>query len=127
LWAGGGTVHPPRPRDYSEALPKKKRRGAMKLILTDKLKNERLMVFEDLNLESHRTREVVDLLQSLNVEKKVLLVDDKENRNLFLGSRNLRSAKMVPATGVNVFDLLNHDFLMISKQAILDLQEVLKK
>jgi large subunit ribosomal protein L4 len=127
LWAGGGTVHPPKPRDYSESFPKKKRRGAMKLILTDKLKSDRLMVVENLELDSHRTRDFTDLLKKLKIEGKVLLVDGKDNRNLYLSSRNLQKAKMVPTGSINVYDLLNHELLLISKQAVLDLQEVLKK
>jgi large subunit ribosomal protein L4 len=127
LWAGGGTVHPPQPRDYTEGFPKKKRRGAMKLILTDKVKNDRILVFENLDLESHRTKDFSALLQKLDVPNKVLLVDGKDNRNLYLSSRNLKNAKMVSTSGVNVYDLLNHEVLLISKQAVLDLQEVLKK
>ena len=111
----------------NEGFPKKKRRGAMKLILTDKVKNDRLMVFENLDLESHRTKDFSALLQKLEIPNKVLLVDGKDNRNLYLSSRNLKNAKMVPTSGVNVYDLLNHEVLLISKQAVLDLQEVLKK
>jgi large subunit ribosomal protein L4 len=127
LWAGGGTVHPPKPRDYSEALPKKKRRGAMKLVLTDRLKNERLLVFDNLNLETPRTKEFVSLLKTLGIEQKVLLIDGKQNRNLYLGSRNIKSAKLVSSDGVNIYDLLNHELLIFSKSAVLELQEVLKK
>jgi len=127
LWAGGGTVHPPKPRNYTEAFPKKKRRGAMKLILTDKLKNERLFVFENLDLDSHRTRDFMNFLDLLKIDKKVLLVDSRENRNLYLGSRNVPNAKMVPSSGVNVMDLLSHELLMMSRKALEELQEVLKK
>jgi large subunit ribosomal protein L4 len=127
LWAGGGTVHGPSPRDYSQALPKKKRRGAVKLVLTDKLKNDQLYVVDDLSVDSHKTKDVLDLLQGLNLEGKVLVVDSKENRNLYLGSRNLQAVKMVPAGGVNIYDLLKHESLLISKSALMELQEVLQR
>lgn len=127
LWRGGGSVHGPQPRSYAQALPKKKRRGAMRLVLTDKLKNEKLLVFEDLNLESHKTGEFVTWLKTFQVGSKVLLVDGPENRNLFLGSRNVPAVKTVTTGGVNIYDLVNHDVLMISKQAVEELQEVLQR
>lgn len=127
LWAGGGTVHGPTPRDYSESFPRKKRRGAVKLVLSDKLRNDRLVVTEDLELGSNRTRDFVDVLKQLELNDKVLIVDEGQNQNLYLGSRNLQRVKMVNTGGVNVYDLLNCDHLLISKQALLKLQEALQK
>jgi large subunit ribosomal protein L4 len=127
LWRGGGTVHGPQPRDHSQALPKKKRRGAMRLVLSDKLRNDRLRVFEDLSLETHRTQDFLKWIESLDLGDKVLMVDSRENRNLYLGSRNVSTVKMVPADGVNVYDLVNFDVLMISRRAVLELQEVLQR
>jgi large subunit ribosomal protein L4 len=127
LWAGGGTIHGPRPRDYSQRLPRKKRRGAVKLVLTDKLKNDQLLVLDDMTMKSHRTRDFVTLLANLKLDGKVLVVDSQENRNLYLSTRNVPTAKMTPSNGVNVYDLLNHDVLLISKQALLELQEVMRK
>jgi len=128
LWRKGGVVFGPSPRDYSQALPKKKRRGAVKVVLTDKLKNDRLIVIEDLGLETHRTRDFAGVLNTLELSGgKVLVVDDRENRNLYLSTRNLPRVKMVPTLGVNVYDLLNHESLVISKRALLELQEVLQK
>lgn len=125
LWAGGGTVHGPQPRSYAQAFPKKKRRGAMKLILTDKLKQDRLIVVDEIALESHRTKEFVKVLGNFEIPKKVLIVDSRENQNLYLSSRNVPAVKMVAANGVNVYDLVNHEVLMISKNALLELQEAL--
>ncbi len=127
LWKGGGSVHGPQPRDYTTALSKKKRRGAVRLVLTDKLKNEKLLVFEDFNFETPKTKAFVSWLGTLEVGNKVLLVDGRENRNLFLGSRNVPSIKTITTEGVNIYDLVNHEVLMISKQAIEKLQEVLQR
>lgn len=127
LWKGGGSVHGPQPRDYTKALSKKKRRGAVRLVLTDKLKNEKLLVFEDLNFETPKTKALVSWLETMEVGHKVLLVDGQENRNLFLGSRNVPSIKTITTEGVNIYDLVNHEVLMISKQAIEKLQEVLQR
>ncbi len=127
LWRGGGTTFGPTPRNYSQAFPKKKRRGAMKLVLSDKLKNQSLTVVEDFSLESHRTKEFLRVLENFKLDKKVLLVDDRENRNLYLSSRNVPGVKLVATGGLNVYDLLNCRHFVITKRAILALQEVLKR
>jgi large subunit ribosomal protein L4 len=127
LWSGGGTVHGPSPRDYTQAFPKKKKRGAVKLVLSDKLKNDQLRVVDELSIESHKTRDVLELLKGLQLEGKILVVDSQENRNLFLGSRNLQSVKMVGAGGVNIYDLVNYETVLMSKSAILHLQEALQR
>jgi large subunit ribosomal protein L4 len=127
LWRKGGTVFGPSPRDYAQDFPKKKRRGAIRLVLTDKLKNDKLVVVDGFELDSHKTKDFLGVLSALELNSKVLIVDDRENRNLFLSARNLPKVKMVPTGGVNVYDLLNHEHLLISKRSILQLQEVLQR
>ena len=127
LWVGGGTVHGPTPRNYTTAFPKKKRRGAVKLVLTDKLKDQRLLVVDDFTLKSHRTSDFIAILKQMELTGKILLVDSRENRNLYLSSRNLPGVKMVPSDGVNIYDLLNCEKVIFSKDAIVELQEVLQK
>ncbi|MFH1965658.1 MAG: 50S ribosomal protein L4 [Acidobacteriota bacterium] len=127
LWAGGGTVHGPSPRNYTTAFPKKKRRGAVKLVLTDKLKDQKLLVVDDFTLKSHRTSDFITILKQMELTGKILLVDSRENRNLYLSSRNLPGVKMVPSDGVNIYDLLNCEKVIFSKDAIVELQEVLQK
>lgn len=125
LWRSGGVTFGPKPRNYAQSLSKKKRRGAVKLVLSDKLKNEKLLVLDSLELSSHKTRNFVDVMGTFDLTRKLLVVDSRENRNLFLSTRNLPEVKMVPALGVNVYDLLNAEVLMISKASLLELQEVL--
>ncbi len=125
LWRSGGVTFGPKPRNYAQSISKKKRRGAVKLVLSDKLKNEKLLVLDSLELSSHKTRNFVDLMGNFDLTRKLLVVDSRENRNLFLSTRNLQEVKMVPALGVNVYDLLNAEVLMISKASLLELQEVL--
>jgi large subunit ribosomal protein L4 len=96
-------------------------------VLSDKLKNQKLTVIDDFALESHRTKEFLEVLKTFDVENKVLVVDDRENRNLYLSSRNVPQVKCVATLGLNVYDLLNCRHLLISKRAILNLQEVLKR
>lgn len=127
LWKKGGITFGPQPRDYEQAFPKKKRRGALKMVLSDKLKNQKLTVIDEFDLESHRTKDFLRVLENFKLEKKVLVVDDRENRNLYLSSRNLSGVTSVPTLGLNVYDLLNCQHLLISKRAILKLQEVLQR
>jgi large subunit ribosomal protein L4 len=127
LWRKGGTVFGPQPRDYTQAFPKQKRRGAIKMVLSDKLRNQKLVVVDALALQTPRTKDFTGVLKVLNLDRKVLVVDNRDNRNLFLGARNLPKVKMVPSTGVNVYDLLNYEHLLISRQALLAIQEVLQK
>ena len=126
LWRKGGTVFGPRPRDYSQRFPRKKKRGAVRMVLSDKLRNQRLIVVEDLKVESHKTRDLAGILEAFDLSGKVLIVDERKNRNLYLSSRNLPGVKMVPANGVNVYDLLNCEHLMLSKEAVEKLEETLK-
>ena len=127
LWRKGGTIFGPQPRNYRQAFPKKKRRGALKLVLTDKLNNQQMTVVEEFVLKSHRTKEFLKVFDTFQLNVKVLVVDHRENQNLYLGSRNLPQVKSVPTLGLNVYDLLNCEHLLISKRAILQLQEVLQK
>lgn len=126
-WRGGGTVFGPKPRDFSYAFPKKKRRGALRCALTLKHQEGHLKVVENWELESHKTKPFVRLMTQLASKKRTLVVDHAENRNLVLASRNLPHVKVVPAQGVNIHDLLKYDELIISKGAIETLQEVLVK
>ena len=128
LWKGGGTVFGPTPRDYSQAFPKKKKRGAVKKVLTDKLKADRLFVVDEFNLDSPKTKEFLAVLSGLGLAgDKTLVIDDRENRNLYLSARNVAGIKMVPTNGVNVYDLLDHEFIVITKRAVLGLQEGLQR
>ncbi len=127
LWRAGGTTFGPTPRNYTQAFPKKKRRGAMKLVLSDKLRNQTLTVLEDFSLESHRTKEFLRVLENFKLDKKVLLMDDRENRNLYLSSRNVPGVKLVATGGLNVYDLMNCRHFLVTKRAILALQEVLQR
>ena len=127
LWRKGGTVFGPQPRDHAQAFPKKKRRGAIRLVLTDKFRTQKLVVVEGFPLENHKTRSFLEVLKSLKLSGKVLVVDGRENRNLYLSCRNLAEVKMVPTEGVNIFDLLNCEHLLISRNALLELTTRLEK
>jgi len=127
LWRHGGTVHGPQPRDYSYRFPRKKLRGAMRSALSAKLGENLLTVVDSFSVESHKTGDFRKVLKGLCGSGKVLIVESAANRNLELSSRNLPNVKLVPGNGVNIHDILNHRMLLFSKDAILQVQEVLSR
>ncbi|MBM3789128.1 MAG: 50S ribosomal protein L4 [Acidobacteria bacterium] len=125
LWRHGGTVHGPQPRDYGYRFPRKKLRSALRSALSAKLEENRLTVVEDFRLETHKTQQLKKILEGFGATRKVLLVEASENRNLLLSARNLPAVKLVPNTGLNIFDVVNSNRLVFSRDAILRVQEVL--
>jgi len=117
LWRHGGTVHGPKPRDYSYALPKKMLLGALRSALSAKLAEQKLTVIDEWALENHKTKALRAALDKLNAEKYALLVAHGENRNLELASRNMDRVKLVASNVLQPYDLLNHDLLVLSKDA----------
>lgn len=126
-WRGGGTVHGPKPRSFDYAFPKKKRRGALRSALSARLAEGAIKVVENFELESHKTKAFIDVMKRLGQDKRILVVDSGENRNLALASGNLPNVKHVAPLALNIHDLLKYDSLVISKEAVLQIQEVLKK
>ncbi|MDQ0163571.1 50S ribosomal protein L4 [Bacillus alveayuensis] len=124
-WRGGGTVFGPKPRTYAYKLPKKVRRLAIKSALSSKVQENNIVVLEDLMLERPKTKEMVNILKGLSVEKKALIVTADHNETVALSARNIPGVTVVTAAGVNVLDVLNHDKLVITKAAVEKVEEVL--
>ena len=125
IWVGGGTVFGPTPRSYAYRLPKKVRRLALKSALSSKVIENEIIVLKELNFAEAKTKNMVNLLDNLNVKTKVLVVDKDYNDNAILSLRNLQGVKFVTAEGINVLDLLYHDKLIITKEAVERIEEVL--
>lgn len=125
LWRHGGTVHGPVPRDYSYRLPRKMVLGALRSALTAKLRDGELKVVQSFSLADHKTKTMRSALAQLEAKRKVLLVDNGENRNLHLGSRNLQGVTLVPTREVNAYHLLGHDRVLLSQAAATKLSEAL--
>lgn len=118
LWRHGGTVHGPVPRSYEYALPKKMILGALRSALSSKLADAKLTVVESWQLESHKTKPFREALDKLDNETRtLLLVESGVNLNLERASRNLEGVTLVPATGLEAYDLLRHDRLVLSREA----------
>jgi len=118
LWRHGGTVHGPEPRDYSYALPKKILLGALRSALSAKLAEQKLTVVDAWTLDTHKTQSLVSALEKLNRTKSALLVSHGENRNLELASRNIEGVKLTAPNGLRPYDVLKHDLVLLSKDAV---------
>ena len=127
IWVGGGTVFGPRPRDYGFAVPKKARRAAVKSVLSSKAQENKLLVIEGFNLERPRTKEMIQILNKLQVAGKALIVTAEPEPNVIKSARNLPGVKTILADQLNVLDLLNHDYLLMTRAALERVQEVFGK
>lgn len=125
LWKGGGNVHGPQPRDWSYHMPKKMRRGALRSALSARMREGNVLVIESWALEQPKTKDFVASLTNLGLEGKTLIVDSFENQNLMLSARNLRRAKVVSSLGLNIYDLLYHEKLVLSQASIGELEQLL--
>lgn len=126
LWRKGGTVHGPVPRDYSQDLSVGEKKNALKAVLSRKLKEERIIVLDNLAVPTHKTKALEEILAKVGAaEGKILLVDNRDNQNLELASRNHPGWKTVDALGVNVYDVVDRPYLVVSEQALARLVEVL--
>lgn len=124
-WVGGGVVFGPTPRSYSYKLPKKVRRLALKSALSSKVIEDSLIVLEGLAFDAPKTKEFVKVLDALKVDKKVLIVTADKDEVVARSANNLPNAKVLPVSQVNVIDLLNHDMLILTKDAAEKAGEVL--
>src|SRR6202042_66375 len=127
LWRHGGTTHGPQPRDYSYKLPRKMLLGALRSALTAKLRDGELKVVQTFNLGEPKTKEAKAALGRLEATRKVLVIENGENRNLTLGIRNLPGVTLMPTRAVNAFHLLCHDRVLLSEAAARKLSEALAK
>lgn len=126
LWRHGSIAHGPVPRDYSYKIPAKMLRGALRSALAAKFQDQKLTVVEQFDLKEPKTKSFAGALAKLGVDRKVLIVDDRSNRNLELSSRNIEGCDLVRHHRVHPYEVLSHDRLLISEGALTRLQESLR-
>jgi large subunit ribosomal protein L4 len=124
-WVGGGTVFGPTPRTYGFKLPKKVRRLAIKSALSSKVIDNEIIVLDQLALAAPRTKDFTAILGNLKVARKALIVTANYEDNVALSARNIPGIKIVAADGINVLDVMKYDKLIITKEAVEKVQEVL--
>ena len=127
LWKGGGTVFGPKPHSYNHKLPKKISKLARRSVLSSKISEGALLVFENFEIESHKTSNFVKLLISLDLKnKKITMLTSGVTKNLDLAIRNLRDIYLVDAGKVSTYDLIDCELLVIDQESIKVLTSILK-
>jgi large subunit ribosomal protein L4 len=124
-WKGGGVVFGPTPRSYSYKLPKKVRRLAIKSALSSKVIGQEIIVLDQLHMERPKTKEFTAILNNLKIDRKALVVTADYNDFIALSARNIPGIKLVTADGINVLDVMVYDKLIITKDAVQKVEEVL--
>ena len=124
-WPGGGIVFGPKPRKYDKKQNRKERRLALKSALSSKLRDNELVVVENLNLENNKTKTFNEMLKNVKVNGKALVVFADDNENLFLASRNNNKVAVVAFNEINVLDLVAASYLLIDESSVKKIEEVL--
>ncbi len=130
LWKGGGNVHGPQPRDWSYQMPKKMRRGALRSALSERLREGNLIIVDEVGFKNPKTKEFLAALAALGLVEngknaKTLIVDSLDNANLVLSSRNVQKTKVTNSFGLNIYDIIYHEKLVISQAALVELTNLL--
>ncbi len=117
VWRGGGTVFGPKPRSYAYSLPKKVRRAALKMALSSKLANGQLVVLEDYPYSAPKTKEFIQVMKKFDLEK-ALFITPEGHETLELSARNVPYVQVLPTAGLNVYDILRYDHLVLLSPAV---------
>jgi len=126
LWKGGGNAHGPQPRDWSYNLPKKMRKRAICSAISERLREGNLIIVDEWKFEQGKTREFISTLGSLKLGGKTLIVDSLKNTKLILASRNVQTAKVVNSYGLNIYDLVNHQKVVLTPKTVEELTGILQ-
>lgn len=124
-WRGGGIVFGPTPRSYSYKLPKKVRRLALKSALSAKVVEQNFVVLDALTLDAPKTKDFAAILKALEINKKALFVTAELNENVALSARNIPGVTVLTANGINVLDLVGHEKVVFTQDAVKKVEEVL--
>jgi len=125
IWKGGGVTFGPRPRDYSVRIPKKMKRKALLSALADKGNAESVVVVENFNMDQPKTADFARFLRSAGLEgKKVLVAVDAFDENIFKSVRNVPGIKFMVGKNLNAYDILDADFLLLTRESVSSMEEV---
>ncbi|NBO64881.1 MAG: 50S ribosomal protein L4 [Acidobacteria bacterium] len=125
LWKGGGNVHGPQPRDWSSELPRKMKRRALLSALSERLREGNLIVVEEFTIDAPKTKVFAGIAKAMGWESRTLIVEAAPHQNLVLSSRNVPGFKVSTGVNVNIYDVLHHEKIVFSRDAINLLQEKL--
>jgi len=124
IWRGGGTIHGPQPRDYEMRIPKKVRRLALKMALSQKVLDDGFKVIDQLKLDRIRTKDFVDLLDRFELGKTLVVLPEPDEM-IEKSARNIPNVKVLRSEGLNVYDLLNYHAVILSRECVSRIEEAL--
>ena len=127
LWRGGGVIFGPKPRDYSFSLSKKARKAALRVVLSDRVKSQALKVIEEIKIPSGKTKDAVNVLKPFSNGTSLLLIADNPEETLKRATKNLKKVKVVDPKALNIQDLLAHGLILVTKKALVALEERVAK
>jgi large subunit ribosomal protein L4 len=125
LWKGGGVTFGPKPRDYSQSMPKNMRRLALCGALTTKVMDQKMIALEDLKFEAPRTKQFIEMMEKLEVPQSTLFLIDGRNFEVEKSASNIQGVKIITLDTINIYDILKYEKLVATKDAIQHLEEVL--
>ena len=123
VWRGGMTVFGPSPRSYTFSLSKKSKKIAIKSVLTERFKSQNISIVSSIVLEQPKTKDVAAILKKMNLPSKTLFIISEKNQNFQLAVRNLPYTNVLLVDGLNVFDLLKHERIVCTKDALQKIEE----
>lgn len=124
IWKGGGVAHPPKPRSYAQGVPKKVRRSALRGAVSLRQKEGAITVVDAIEIEEPKTKAFAEVLKNLGIEESVLVVLATPSPNLELSARNLPQVSVIRTEGLNVYDVLNHErLLLVGEEALVKVEE----
>ncbi len=127
LWRGGGVVFGPKPRDYSKRISRQTKKAGLRKALSERLKAGDVLIISDLNLPSHKTKELLAVLATLEVNGTVLVVDSAVNKNLLLASRNIPHVDVTTGSLLNTYEVLRNDRLIFTRAAFEQVESRLRQ
>ena len=122
-WTGGGIVFAPTPRDYTIRLNKKEKRAALKSVLTSKVQENKFIVVDELKFDEIKTKAMKNVLANLKADKALVILNDND-QNVVLSARNIEGVETALTNTINVFDLLKHNTVVVTKAAVETIEEV---
>jgi len=124
LWLKGGVAHGPKPRDYSQKVNRKVRQLAMRSALSLKATEDRMVIVENGDFGTHKTKAMLAFLGKIEAKRKPLMVIDESKENIYRSAANIPGAKVIHVDSLNVYDILNHEHLILTRASAEKLQEV---
>jgi large subunit ribosomal protein L4 len=122
LWRGGGVIFGPKPRDYSYKLPKKVRKLGLRMALSTRFSEDNMLILDGFDLADIKTKQFVEVMKKLDIENGLIVIPEK-NENLEKSSRNVQGYKVIPADGLNVYDILLHRRLVLLQPCLGQLEK----